>query len=243
VNRKQDVAFRVNMQATSSEYAVYVNDSGQRRDRTTCLVCFAVLATLVLLAFLAWAMIAVWNARTTSPAPDLQGLVPVQSFDLARYMSTPGQPSTIWREQERIPNSFESANLACTKAEYLLNSNGTVHVTNSGVNQITRLVEQAVGTARPTPTTGVLQVSFFPLAEAPYVVVYVDDAYETAIVGSPDRRFLWFLARGSQASQPWTTAQSAAMRALALSAGYSQADLTKLVRVAQDSAACQTISG
>jgi apolipoprotein D and lipocalin family protein len=62
----------------------------------------------------------------------------------------------------------------------------------------------ASGVARVVPRSGNarLKVSFWPaalrglpLAWADYWVLHVDPAYQVALVGHPDRRHLWVLAR------------------------------------------------
>lgn len=184
-----------------------------------------ILIIIIFVFTITWAL---WSLRKTARSPNLNGLIPVSTFDLQKYASIKGNSSTIWHEVARIPNSFEQ-NLDNVTAEYLLRNNGTVSVQNIGFKPSD---EKSLinGVARPTQTTGVLQVSFFPFFESPYIVLYIDESYETAIVGSPSRDFLWFLGRGS-ALQNWSLQKTEALKQIAVGRGYSEADVMRVVPV------------
>lgn len=180
------------------------------------------LFVIILVVFLAWMY---WQMRIITHAPDLKGLLPANNFAIQRYVSEPGTP---WHEIQRIPNSFE-AGLDRVTAEYVLQPNGTVSVTNIGYDSNGQK-QSITGKALQTNLPAVLMVSFFPFFEAPYIVLHVDEQYESAIVGSPNQSVLWFLARGS-ALGSWTPEKTNNFKQIAISRGYSQEAVDKLVPV------------
>jgi apolipoprotein D and lipocalin family protein len=117
------------------------------------------------------------------------------TVDVARYMGR-------WYEITRLPNSFQRNDSHAT-ADYTLVSNNTVHVVNTEYrpNDTTRTAE---GQATLVPGSGGnrLKVRFKGLASlAPvsddgnYWIIAVAPDYSVALVGTPDRKFLWLLAR------------------------------------------------
>lgn len=127
--------------------------------------------------------------RATKP-----GGVPVTTVpkvDLARYMGT-------WHEIARYPNRFQKG-CAGSWAEYRLSPDGKrVEVVNrcmaEGAEGKTR---SARGTARVVDpaTNAKLEVSFFWPFYGDYWILALGPEYEYAVVGTPDRKYLWFLAR------------------------------------------------
>lgn len=115
------------------------------------------------------------------------------NVDLTRYMGT-------WYEQARLPNWFQHKCDFDTTAQYTANADGTVQVLNSCVRSDSKVVS-ASGVARLShklnpQTTSVLQVRFPP---APfwgdYWIMKVGANYEYAVVGTPNRKYLWILSR------------------------------------------------
>ena len=114
--------------------------------------------------------------------------------DLGRYAGT-------WHEIARLPTPYEKACDGQPSAHYALRGGGL------GVrNQCTHRGEPRVarGVARALPRSGNarLKVSFWPsalrwlpMAWADYWVLHADPAYRVAVVGHPNRRHLWVLAR------------------------------------------------
>jgi len=108
-----------------------------------------------------------------------------------------------WFELARLPMYFQR-DCAQSEAHYNLKADGTVGV----LNRCRTLDDQwlrAKGTAQPqTPEhTDKLWVEFdnwftrlVPgVARGDYWVLYVDERYQTALVGNPDRKYLWLLSR------------------------------------------------
>lgn len=119
----------------------------------------------------------------------------VPSVDLARYAGT-------WHEIARLPNLFQ-ASCARSQARYEPRADGSLTVVNSCVSCRGRCRE-VVGSADPVPCSGNarLRVRFGGFAalvpvprEGNYWIISLDDDYRWAMVGTPDRRFLWILAR------------------------------------------------
>jgi apolipoprotein D and lipocalin family protein len=117
-------------------------------------------------------------------------VTPVKNFELSRYL---GQ----WYEIARLDHSFER-NLVKVTAEYTMRDDGGVKVINRGYNARSGEWEEAQGKAYfvTGPDVGYLKVSFFGPFYGSYVIIDLDnDNYRYALVGGPDRSYLWILAR------------------------------------------------
>lgn len=126
----------------------------------------------------------------------------VGEVDLQRYQGT-------WYELARLPMFFQRD---CIRSEayYQLQSEGSVAVTNRCETEDGDW-QEAKGEAVPQEagSTDRLWVRFdnwfsrlFPdLTKGHYWVLYLDEGYSTALVGSPDRKYLWLLARDTEADQ------------------------------------------
>ncbi|APW44911.1 hypothetical protein RS694_15595 [Rhodoferax saidenbachensis] len=117
----------------------------------------------------------------------------VPSVDLARY-------SGKWFEIASYPMFFQRNCIADTTAEYTSTSDGTIRVdnrcrTDSGF-------DEATGTASVVPGFGNsrLKVWFFWPFKADYWVIGLDPEYRWALVGNPNRKYLWLLSRTPQLS-------------------------------------------
>lgn len=120
----------------------------------------------------------------------------VSEVDLARYQGT-------WHEIARLPNWFQKECIR-SRATYRLTEAGEITVLNECETSPGSL-KAAHGTAVVVDreTNAKLNVVFhnwfsrlFPfLAKGKYWILYLDDDYTTVIVGTPDRKYLWILAR------------------------------------------------
>lgn len=102
-----------------------------------------------------------------------------------------------WYEIARLPNSFEK-NLKCVTATYSINDDGSIKVTNAGINTESGEREVANGKAKvpePEAYPGRLKVTFFWPFSGDYYIIDLDEDYGWALVGSPDRDYLWILSR------------------------------------------------
>ncbi|MCX7078975.1 MAG: lipocalin family protein [Pseudomonas sp.] len=123
----------------------------------------------------------------------------VNSVNLKRYQGT-------WYELARLPMYFQR-NCAQSEAHYTLKADGDIAVLNRCLTPDWQW-EEVKGTATPQipGRTDKLWVEFdnwlttlLPgIAKGEYWVLYVSDDYKTAIVGSPNRRYLWLLSRSSE---------------------------------------------
>lgn len=116
--------------------------------------------------------------------------------DLKRYEGT-------WYELARKPMFFQRQ-CAQSEARYRLQEDSSIAVTNRCLTKDGEW-DQATGRAEAQVPgrTDKLWVRFdntfsriFPgLTKGDYWVLYVDDDYQTALVGNPNREYLWLLSR------------------------------------------------
>ncbi|WP_257282050.1 MULTISPECIES: lipocalin family protein [unclassified Endozoicomonas] len=121
---------------------------------------------------------------------------PVTPFDIERYMGK-------WYEIARLDHSFERG-LSQVTAEYTLQLDGTVKVTNSGYSEKDDEYRRARGTAKFARQSGegYLKVSFFGPFYGSYVIFELDQkGYQYAFVSGFNRGYLWFLSRTPEISQ------------------------------------------
>ncbi|MGF6593443.1 lipocalin family protein [Pseudomonas sp. 2835] len=118
------------------------------------------------------------------------------SVDLKRYQGK-------WFELARLPMFFQR-DCAQSEAHYNLKADGNVGVLNR-CQTLQGEWQEASGTAtaQVPGKTDKLWVEFdnwfstlLPgVAKGNYWILYVDDKYQTALVGNPDRKYLWILSR------------------------------------------------
>ncbi len=152
----------------------------------------------------------------------LTPLTPIASLDVPRYMGT-------WYEIAKYPNFFQRKCTSNTRAQYQLQTDGTVQVTNR-CTQEDGSTNEAVGAARQVgvATSPTLQVrfapawlSFLPMVWGNYWVIDLDADYQLVAVSEPKREYLWVLSRTPKVSPD---AYNALLQRLALK-GF---DLQKL---------------
>ena len=161
------------------------------------------------------AVVGLVGACAAQPAqPDLSA---VEHVILERYAG-------LWYEIARLPNRFQKQCASNTTAEYVLTDKG-VRVVNS-CTRVDGQTESIEGRARVVPGSGnaKLRVSFFGPFSAPYWILALDKDYEWALVGSPDRKCLWILARTPQL--PQATYQHIVERAAELGFATEKLQLT-----------------
>lgn len=114
----------------------------------------------------------------------------VAYVDVEKYMGK-------WYEIALFPQSFEK-NCTGTTAEYTLRNDGKVTVVNScHLNTLNGQFKVAKGEAYIADklTNAKLKVSFFKPFYGDYWILDLGQNYEYAMVGAPDRQYLWFLSR------------------------------------------------
>lgn len=143
----------------------------------------------------------------------------VDSLDLVKYMGT-------WYEIARYDHPFER-NLELVTANYALNPDGTVTVTNSGYKTTSGKYKESVGRGRTVKgKNGELEVTFFLNFWSPYKIMELAPDYSYVLIGSDSDKYLWIMSRTPKL--PDKTIQE--ILALAESRGY---DTSKLIWVAQ----------
>jgi apolipoprotein D and lipocalin family protein len=121
----------------------------------------------------------------------------VPFVDLSRYAGT-------WYEIARLPNRFQNKCAGDVTATYSILDNGDIKVVNRCRQENGEFTE-AEGRARresnDEPNTK-LEVrfapaflSFLPLVWGSYWIIDLGEDYSYAVIGEPDRRFLWILSR------------------------------------------------
>ncbi|CAH2031714.1 lipocalin family protein [Trichlorobacter ammonificans] len=148
--------------------------------------------TVVALLALVWAA----AAGTGSAASGAPPLPTVPKVDLPRYMG-------LWHEIARLDHSFQRG---CGKssATYTLLPDGEVEVLNRCVDLADGHLREAKGRAWSVDPVGNarFKVSFFWPFRGDYWVIDLGREYEYAVVGSPNRRYLWILARQPSLDEP-----------------------------------------
>lgn len=146
-------------------------------------------------------------------------VVSVPEVDLARYVGR-------WYEIASFPMFFQRNCVGDTTAEYALAPDGEIAVTNRC--RTDGGFDEARGKAWPVADSNNarLKVSFFWPFRSDYWVLGIDADYRWAVVGNPNRKYLWVLSRTPQLPKPLLDdALKAAARL-----GY---DLTRLRYTAQ----------
>ena len=138
------------------------------------------------------------STRSRVNAPATAGVV-----DLSRYTGR-------WYEIARLPMRFQKANEAAI-AEYGSNADGTISVHNiairpDGSQHDIRGRAKVLNPPENTKLAVRFSTWFGPLIPVPkegnYWILHVDEHYQEAIVGTPDRKYLWLLARTATISKP-----------------------------------------
>ena len=123
----------------------------------------------------------------------------VPAVDLTRYAGT-------WYEIARLPMWFQR-HCVDSKAIYSNRADGTVAIHNECVTDSGRMdTAEGVATVVDAKTNARLSVMFDnwfarfarPSRDGNYWILDLDDEYRTAMVGTPDRQYLWILSRSPQ---------------------------------------------
>ena len=126
----------------------------------------------------------------------------VDSVDLKKYAGT-------WYEIGRLPMYFQRNCASDVTANYAQKTDGSGVVVTNKCKAEDGSDITAEGLAKPADDTGSkLKVTFLPswirwlpVGRADYWVLARDSDYKTALVGTPDKDYLWLLARSPNVSQ------------------------------------------
>jgi apolipoprotein D and lipocalin family protein len=148
------------------------------------------LTKLILLIILF--VVSIQNNFTQSE--ELPQLVTVKQVDLKKYVG-------LWYEIAKIPNSFQDQCIYGTTAEYKIDEDGDIIVTNSCYDDEGKLdVAEGLAKVVDKNTNAKLEVSFVSfLGIRPfwgdYWIIGLDENYQWAVVGTPGRKYGWVLSR------------------------------------------------
>ena len=127
----------------------------------------------------------------TSMGKQAEAPLEVVSFvDLTRYI---GQ----WYEISRYPNRFQEGCVG-SRATYSMREDGKIAVLNECYEgSFSGTLRNAKGTAKVVDkkSNAKLKVSFFWPFSGDYWIIDLGKDYEYAVVGHPDRKYLWILSR------------------------------------------------
>jgi len=138
----------------------------------------------------------------------------VPQVDLNRYLGE-------WHEVARFPNRFQKSCVSEVVATYSKRDDGRLRVVNrcktadggtKDAEGVARVVDTATN-ARLKVRFAPAALSFLPFVWGDYWIIGLADDYSWAVVGSPDREYLWILARSPQPDARSYEAALAAARA------------------------------
>lgn len=144
-------------------------------------------------------LLAGFNQSAFSKEPQV-----VEKVELNQYLGR-------WFEIARLPIRFQKSCVKNTMAQYKLIENG-IAVENSCITKSNK-IKKAIGVAKiVSKNNNKLQVNFAPkwLSWLPatwgdYWVLYLgeikNNQYQTALVGTPDKKYLWLLSRHQKLNQ------------------------------------------
>lgn len=136
---------------------------------------------ITFLTFIGFAVVAVRSQK--------EELEVVQSVELTRYVGR-------WYEIARLPNSFQKKCADTVTADYTIRADGKIEVTNR-CRKASGEYATAKGEAKivDKKTNAKLKVTFFWPFYGDYWILELGPNYEYAVVGEPDRKYLWILSR------------------------------------------------
>lgn len=124
------------------------------------------------------------SSASAQPAGALQT---VPKVDLQRYLGK-------WYEIASFPQRFQKG-CSCTGAEYSLRKDGNIAVTNSCMKEGHLKVRTAKAKVVDKTTNAKLSVQFFWPFQGKYWIIDLAEDYSYAVVGHPNREYLWILSR------------------------------------------------
>ncbi len=130
------------------------------------------------------------SAHAFGKKPQLPEVRTVPYVDLSRYLGR-------WYEISSFPQRFAKG-CTGTRATYTANDDGTIGVLNECfLDSLDGEPKVARGKAKvvDTQSNSKLKVSFFWPFYGDYWIIDLGENYEYAVVGSPDREYLWVLSR------------------------------------------------
>lgn len=121
-----------------------------------------------------------------------KSLETAQNVDLKKYSGT-------WYDIAHLPTGFQKG-CKCTKAEYAAIDDGKIKVINSCVKEKGNW-DIANGKATVTDETNSKLKVRFGIGGGKYWILDVPEDYSYALVGHPNRKYLWILSREKTMSE------------------------------------------
>ncbi len=105
-----------------------------------------------------------------------------------------------WYEIASFPQRFQKG-CNCTTADYSLNKDGSIKVENRCMKDGKEKIATAKAKVKDKRTNAKLSVQFFWPFKGKYWIIDLADDYSYAVVGHPNRKYLWILSRSPQMSE------------------------------------------
>ncbi|MEA5097843.1 MAG: lipocalin family protein [Burkholderiaceae bacterium] len=163
-------------------------------------------------------------AYAQRPVPEVTA---VAAVDLDRYAGK-------WHEIARLPNWFEAKCIGEVSAEYRKRADGRLDVINR-CRRSDRSFDQSVGMAEVVDAASHAKLkvrfapawlSWLPMVWGDYWIIALAPDYSYAVVGEPERRYLWILSRTPKMDD-------GAYRAAIRQAEEQGFDVTRLIKTGQ----------
>lgn len=162
------------------------------------------------------------TACTTQKGNTMKPLETVHYVDLSSYA---GQ----WYEIARYPNSFQKGCVG-SRATYTLRDDGRLTVVNECYDKsLTGRLRSVKGKAWTVDkgTNAWLKVSFFWPFAGDYWIIDLGREYEYAVIGHPERKYLWILSRSPKMAEE-------VYHSILMRLQRQDYDTTKLIRTEQE---------
>jgi apolipoprotein D and lipocalin family protein len=117
----------------------------------------------------------------------------VKSVDLNRYIG-------VWYEIAHLPFKYQRG-CSATTATYLLRADGRIDVLNRCMKGDKESKAKGVAWIVDSSTNARLKVRFFWPFSGDYWIIDLGKNYEYAVVGVPNRKYLWILSRTPRMDQ------------------------------------------
>lgn len=139
------------------------------------------------------------TAQATAAPAALPPVNTIATLDVPRYMGT-------WYEIAKFANRFQAKCTANTRAQYLVQTDGSVQVLNSCMTADGSTIDALGQALQVGPTTSPklrvrfapASLSWLPMVWGDYWVIDLDTHYQLAAVSDAKREYLWVLSRTPQ---------------------------------------------